>query len=127
MLDYLLNRDGADIAEEILKISDNSEFELLFSSLSMSNIAYITRKVYKGDLLYDELNLIRSFVRITKVDEVSVDSAIALKSVDFEDSLQYMSAKQAGADTLVTNNVKHFPFDDIKICLPSEFVSQCLC
>lgn len=74
--------------------------------------------------MYKELELIRGFVRITLVDEYCVDSAIALRGIDFEDSLQYMSAKQAGADVIITSNVKHFPFDDIPIMLSIEFISD---
>lgn len=124
LLDYLLDRPGADMAECILKFSEEEGYELLLSSLSMSNIAYITRKVYSGETLYKELELIRSFVGITLVDENCVDRAIALRSVDFEDSLQYLSAKQAGADVILTSNIKHFPFHDIPVMLPKEFITD---
>lgn len=122
LLDFLLNRDGADEAEAIFRLSEQDAFLLLLSSLSMSNIAYITRKIYKGEQLYEELEMVRSFVRLTVIDEVCVDEAISLRAIDFEDSLQYISAKKANADVIVTNNIKHFHFDDIKVMTPAEFL-----
>ena len=43
---------------------------------------------------------------------------------DFEDALQYFSAVQAGADCIVTRNIKDFDFSTIKVLTPNEFLAQ---
>ena len=53
-----------------------------------------------------------------------VDSAIALKAKDFEDAMQYFSAKEIDADCIVTRNVKDFDFAEIKVLTPHEFLEM---
>lgn len=53
LLDFLLRREGVDNAKEILKQCYQGKIDLYVSSLSFSNIAYIVRKQFKGEALYN--------------------------------------------------------------------------
>ena len=68
------------------------------SSLSFSNIAYIARKRFTGDSLYDCFSEIRELLSVSPVTENEVDAAINLRANDFEDAVQYCSAKSVGAE-----------------------------
>ncbi len=41
---------------------------------------------------------------------------------DFEDAVQYFSARVAGADVLVTRNTGRFPDDDMPVVTPTAFL-----
>ena len=84
---------------------------------------YIARKKYTGDALYECFSEIRELVNVSSVNEVEVDSAIKLRSKDFEDALQYYSAKSVKADYIITRNTKDFSYSDIKVLTPREFTS----
>lgn len=110
LLDYLLRRDGVADAKEILMQGYQGKIKLYVSSLSFSNIAYIVRKQFKGEALYKMLTIIREMVDVVSVDESIIDNAIGLRAPDFEDAIQYYSAKNIKADYIVTNNIKDFQY-----------------
>ena len=64
------------------------------------------------------------FAEVTSVDSVAVKSAVELGTKDFEDALQYFSAKSIGADCIVTRNVKDFSFSEVQVLTPQEFLAQ---
>lgn len=122
LLDFLLRREGVDNAKEILKQGYQGKIDLYVSSLSFSNIAYIVRKQFKGEALYKMLTTIREMVSIVSVDVSIIDNAINSQAPDFEDAIQYFSAKDIKADYIVTNNIKDFLFSNIKVLTSKEFV-----
>lgn len=125
ILDYFMSREEYQHdAEQILTMGYNNECTLYTSSLSFSNIAYISRKKFSGNQLYELLFAIREVIQCTPVDECMVDEAIRLKAGDFEDALQFYSAKGIHADCIVTRNQKDFSFSDIKVFLPKEFLAD---
>lgn len=125
MLDFLLKREDVfEDAHTIMALGYHKHCELFMSSLSFANIAYIARKELKGEALYDCFSSIRELLTISPVSEVEVDQAILLRADDFEDALQYCSAKTIEADCMVTRNIKDFPFSQIEILTPPEFVQR---
>ena len=46
------------------------------------------------------------------------------KAKDFEDALQYFSAKAIGVDCIVTRNVKDFPFSELQVLTPKDFLAH---
>lgn len=125
ILDFLLKREGFfEESREIVALGYNHVCELYLSSLSFSNIAYIARKKYVGSALYECLSEVREFVEVSEVGQKIVDLAIALKAKDFEDAMQYFSAKEIGADCIVTRNVKDFDFAEIEVLTPHDFLEK---
>lgn len=124
LLDFFLRREGFDEACEILTRKYRKEDELFASSLSFSNIAYIAGKKFKGDFIYDILDVAREMATVTRVDQAIVDQALQLRARDFEDALQYFSALQAEAEAIVTNNVKDFIFSTIPVLTPKQFLEK---
>lgn len=124
ILDFLMKRDGfLKDAENLLAMGYNQECKLFLSSLSFSNIAYITRQIYKGNELYDLLDKIREMIDVADVDKWTVDRALKLRAKDFEDALQYYSALKINADYIITRNKKDFSFSDIQVLTPKEFLA----
>ena len=98
--------------------------QLVISDLTFANVAYLTKK---GLSLFEWYNLLcelRSNVQIVPIGETSVDAALKLRSKDFEDALQYFSAKEADVDCIITRNKKDFNFSDIPALDPIEFIAK---
>ena len=107
VLDYYLDREGfSDDAEAILAYGYNQGCSLYVSSLTCANMAYIGRKKFPGEAIYAVLASLFEFAEITSVDSNAVKSAVTLQAKDFEDALQYFSAKAIGVDCIVTRNVR---------------------
>ena len=98
--------------------------QLLISDLAFVNVAYIAKKGITRVRLYELLSDLRSNVHVVMVGEECVDSALQLKANDFEDAIQYFSAKQGNADFIITRNKADFYFSDIPVLEPKEFLLQ---
>lgn len=123
ILDFLLKREAFfEDARMIMAMGYNKKCCLFMSSLSFSNIAYIARKKFDGDSLYACFSEIRELLDVSPVSKDEVDSAINLRVKDFEDAMQYYSAKSIGADCIITRNVKDFNFSDIEVLTPHDFL-----
>ena len=42
----------------------------------------------------------------------------------FEDAVQYYSALRAGAEYIVSRNVRDYPFNDIAVVTPKDFLTR---
>lgn len=115
-LDILCRREQfVDDALSIFDMAVDDRIELLISDLSIANIKYITRKEIPTDKFYDLIQTFRPIFNIVPLGADVVDRAISLKANDFEDALQYFSAVQAGADCLITRNIKDFGFAKMEV------------
>ena len=98
--------------------------QLVISDLTFANVAYLTKKGLSLSEWYNLLCELRSNVQIVPIGETSVDAALKLRSKDFEDALQYFSAKEADVDCIITRNKKDFNFSDIPVLDPIEFIAK---
>ena len=125
VLDYYLNRDGfSNDAEAILAYGYNQKCTLYVSSLTYANVAYIARKKFPGEAIYTVLSTMMEMAEIAQMDSDVVKSAVNLQAKDFEDAMQYFSAKSVAADCIVTRNVKDYQFSDLLVMTPQEFLTQ---
>ena len=75
---------------------------------------------------------IGEFAKFMKITTTTlVDSSIVEQSVksefnDFEDAMQYFSAKHENVDYIITRNKKDFAVSDIPVFEPQEFVDYLL-
>lgn len=126
ILDFYLDREEfSDDAEAILALGYNKACSLFVSALTFANFAYIGRKKYPENTIYEVLESLREFAEITPVDSEVVSNALSLQSKDFEDAIQFCSAKVAGVNCIVTRwNIKDFVSFDIEVLTPKDFLEQ---
>lgn len=124
LIDLLCQREGYEQAGKILALSQNPQYALYTSVLSMANLAYILRKILKGQALYQTLGKLSKRLNISPMTQESFEKALSLKASDFEDALQYYSALQAECEMIVTRNKKDFKFSEIAVYSPDEFLAQ---
>ena len=125
LLDVLCQRPlFKDDAFRLIDLAIDEQLELLIADLSIANIRYITRKELALADFYRVMEQFRPFLTVVPVGPKVVDDALALKAKDFEDALQYFAALQAGAECIVTRNVKDYLFAEIEVMTPHEFLTQ---
>jgi hypothetical protein len=61
-------------------------------------------------------------VKILPIDENIVDMALSSKFNDFEDGLQYYTAKEQNLFGIITRNIKDYKTKDMVIQTSKEFV-----
>jgi predicted nucleic acid-binding protein len=123
ILDLLTDRKPFSGYSEILfELADNKKIKLFVSSLSFSNLFYILRKQSSIQKAYKVLNNLKTIVNILPVDEKVISLSLNSGFNDFEDAVQYFTAKENSINILITRNIKDYKKADIMITNAEEFL-----
>ena len=126
ILDLLLEREGFyEYAALIFENSEKGNIYVFTSSISIANISYIIRKEIKNSKKVKEYikNLIE-FINILSVEESTIQEALETDFLDFEDSIQYITAVQNQMDYILTRNKKEYKTSSIKVYDSKEFYEK---
>lgn len=109
----------------IFQLGKEGRIELCASATTFINSFYILRKEYSHEELYDKLKNIASACIISPSDSDVIKKAFDKVYLDFEDAVQYFSAKALNADIIVTRNKRDFTMADEKeLKTPAEFLDE---
>ena len=95
------------------------------SPLVFSNIHYVLRKLKSKDYALQTLRKLRIIVDVFSIDEKHIDQALNSAFSDFEDAIQYYSAKSSipVAGIIITRNKKDYKHSSITVCTPEEYLA----
>lgn len=123
IIDLLTDRKPfSQYSEQLFELADKKVIKIYISSLSFSNIFYILRKYGNSKKAYEILKKLKTIVYVLSVDEKIIELSLNSDFNDFEDAIQYYTAKENGIDILVTRNIKDYKKADIKILNAEEFL-----
>lgn len=124
VLDVFAHRQPfyADSAK-VWALAERSKIRGFVSALSMTNLYYVVRRLSSRPAAMEMLKAVRGCVGLTPCDASVLNLAIDAAFGDFEDAVQYFSARAGGADVLVTRNTDHFPDDDLPAMTPTAFLA----
>ena len=83
---------------------------------------YIVRKIKGNTESKRLLKELRLLMQILPVVEITVDAALNSKFDDFEDALQYFTAKENSILSIITRNKKDYKVKDIMLQTAEEFI-----
>ncbi|MCQ2252608.1 MAG: hypothetical protein MJZ61_04070 [Bacteroidales bacterium] len=66
----------------------------------------------------------RLLIQVASTGQLAVDWAIQKKAKDFEDAVQYFAALHYGVDVIISRNVRDYPYSDIPVITPLEFLAS---
>ena len=127
VVDFLCERtdDFYLPAAKLMIKSYNKEVELCCSTLTLATVSYFMEK---GKIDYAEIfhkiSDMISICELVNVDRAVVELALSSDFVDFEDALQYFSAKNFGADIIITRNKKDFRKAQLPVFTPTEYLEM---
>lgn len=125
IIDFYDQRTGFyQPAETIMSLAENNEINITVSATTIINAFYLLRKRLSIDALYEELDYLSTFCTVSPVDEKVIKESLSLRRKDFEDSVQYESAKAVNADVIVTRNKKDFENLGVNVMTPIEFLND---
>lgn len=111
---------------QIMSLADRGLIRIYVSVLSYATANFILGR-YNKEL--DIVNEFSKFMKITKatlVDSSMLEQSVKSEFKDFEDAMQYFSAKHENVDYIITRNKKDFEASDIPVFEPQEFVDYLL-
>lgn len=107
-IDYIDNREGADLAQNIFNIAAKGKIILYASTLTFANMAYVIKKRRTREEVLNILGHFEQCVEVLPMDRQQLRNAIDQPCKDFEDMLQYQCAAAGNSEVFVTNNVKDY-------------------
>ena len=108
----------------IFQLSDSGSISGVLASISVTNAFYILRKAGKScDDVYLDMDDISGIFKIAPVSETTISTALALRWNDFEDAVQYVTAKECRVDFIITRNKEDFEANGIPCMTPTEFIA----
>ena len=125
ILDVLAERDEfVEVAAELFELAYLNEMELFTTAVVFANVFYMLRKISGIEKARKNLQKLRLIIHVLPIDEKLVDLSLNSQFKDFEDGLQYFTAKQNNISKLITRNIKHYKVDDIIIETAEEYVKS---
>ena len=121
LLDLTLERvPFYKISERLVLNCIAAGHDKILSSLSIANIHYSVKKSFSLEAAHAGVQKILEHFKISSLNEEIVKQAHHANWKDFEDALQYFSALAAGANLIVTRDVKGYEEQKIKVITPEE-------
>lgn len=108
-------------AQILLAECKRNGYNLFITYLTLANINYITRTLSKKERKHLMVVLCRLFNLIDNTKE-QVYKALQIDGIDFEDTLQYVAAKETGCNYIITRDKKGFIISDIPVYTPTDFL-----
>ena len=123
ILDLLCKREPFyPYAAELFTLGDTKKIELVTTSIVFANVFFILRKILGIEKAKELLRKLRIMVGVIPAGEKIVDLALNSQFNDFEDGLQYFTARENGIKVLVTRNIKDYKENDVIIQTPQEYL-----
>lgn len=109
----------------IFQLGREGKVELVASATTFINSFYILRREYSHDELYDRLKSIANSCTVSPADANVIKQAFDNVYPDFEDAVQYFSAKALETDIIITRNKDDFTMaEDGMVLTPEEFLDS---
>lgn len=107
-----------------LHINENilDKAALYATALTFTNALYTLRKELGTEKATIYLRNLGKLVFIAPTTQLEVDKAFQSVNPDFEDAIQYFSARSVGANVIITRDQKHFRFSEIPVMDTDEFM-----
>ena len=126
IIDLLAKREPFYLESlQIFSLADSNQIQLTISSLSLVNTHYILNDVMK---IRDALSIIGKFKVLVKsysLNDKVIDLALNdLNFKEFEDGIQYYTALESQANSIITRNLKDFKHATIPVLSPREFLAK---
>jgi len=125
ILDVLAEREKFyEPAARIFDSGYEKKLDLYTTAVVLANVYYILRKKYGTEKSREQLIKLRLIMKVLPVNENIVDAVLTSKIKDFEDGLQYFSAKENGILIIITRNVKDYKEKDVVIQTAEEYIKN---
>jgi len=123
ILDVLAIRDDFyEPAASLFDLGYEGKIDLFTTAVVLANVFYILRKKHSIAKSKEQIKELRQIMKILPINEKMVDDVLTSKFSDFEDGLQYFTAKENNIPVIITRNVKDYKENDLIIQTADEFI-----
>ncbi|HEC42285.1 MAG TPA: PIN domain-containing protein [Bacteroides sp.] len=124
IIDFLKDRKPfSDDSTKMFNLIGQNKINGCVSSLCFSNLYYLLSKSAPHKRVIFDLNDLSQRLEILNVDKNIVKSALASDFKDFEDAIQYFTAREHGKiNIIITRNIKDYKNSSLPVMTPETFL-----
>ena len=111
-------------SQAVLALCATGDLKGVVSDLTFCNVAYVLRKALGSVQLRKGLRVLKNHLTVVPVGDAAITAALESETTDFEDAVQLEAARASQVDVIITRNVRHFNNSPIRVCTPSELLSE---
>ncbi len=123
ILDILLQRlPHFDASSTLFKLCGAKRINGYSSVHAILNVHYVAKRIYGEEAIREALLGIVSILDLVTEDGTMVTKALMSEFADFEDAVQYQAALNAGANYIITRNLKDYKHSAIPVMTAEQFL-----
>ncbi|MBR0485530.1 MAG: PIN domain-containing protein [Oscillospiraceae bacterium] len=125
LLDYLSGREPfATDSTEVIRLCSTEQFDGYVAVHSILNLFFILRKsIPDANQRREKLTELSELFKLVSIDSDMIRHSLKNNDFkDFEDCVQAECAVKAGADCIITRNIKDFEKSPVKAISPEDFL-----
>ena len=127
IIDYFDSRREHYLPTAILfDLALKGKLELAVCAQSFITAFYVLGKYYPKEELYASMRSLFELCGVSPVDASIIEQALALESVDFEDTVQFLSSTTAEADIIITRDKRGFQDFPVRHISAEQFLDEYL-
>ncbi|MDA3791513.1 MAG: PIN domain-containing protein [Desulfobacula sp.] len=123
ILDVMLDRTPFSApAGHLLSLVEQGEISGFICATTVTTIHYLATKIVGKEQTQNQIKNLTILFDIAPVNRPVIEDALKSKFTDFEDAVIYQSARHAGAEAIVTRDVKGFKKSELPVYSPTEML-----
>lgn len=124
LLDIVFKRANCEKAKKLFSLARKKDIATVITASAVTDLFYIIRKsTHDIGNTYDIMENIFKLVNVLSVTDKDIQSAFSRKWKDFEDCVQYTTAKHNDVDYLITANAPDFEDKELPIVSVEEGIA----
>lgn len=124
VLDVLLaRRPFVDSAARVFGLIEKSQITGLICATTVTTVDYLLTQSLSPAESHQALRKLLELFEVAPVNRPVIEEALESKIVDFEDAALASSGKLAGAEAIITRNMRDFRNALLKVLGPDELLS----
>ena len=125
LMDVLLERlpfvdESAQVMDQVVRGAVTG----LICAITVTTIFYLTSREVGGEEAMRHIQKLMNLYEIAPVTRSVLDAAITSNSPDFEDAVLAQAAHQAGAQAIITRNLKDFAKSPVRAYTPRQWLAM---
>ena len=106
----------------ILSLASDRKYKIYTSPICLAIAFYFAEKKSNAKIAKQKISVLCNNIQIAETTKQAVLQSLSNVSVnDFEDGLEYYSAKESKCDCIVTEDIGDFHFSNIEVLCSSDF------
>ena len=125
VLDVLLDRDAfVNDSAAILDLVEHGVITGLLSATTITTLAYLAGRTVGKPQATMHIRRLLSMFEVAPVTRAVLDGALKSQASDFEDAVLAEAALQAGAQAIITRNLRDFKHSPVRAYTPAQWLAM---